>query len=698
MMTINRRNFIGGAIALAAASRLANGLPIGGSDTAPPAQDWMKRGLIDAGGSHEPYMFIVRRGGQRIDARQVCDSQQSEEMIRRLHDAGVEVFHTHLYKGFGMEAEREEMEETRKAVAIAHRLGMKADTYIQWNSMMYETFFAEEPKAVDWIQRDIAGLPILLDYGYQQSFRYRPCFSNQDYLNYLKKIIRYAIVEVKTDFIHFDNFDLNAEPDSCHCPACTAGFRKRLKARYSDEQLRQRFGFERVDFVNPPQWNRDNPPGGMQIIFDPAIQEWIDYRCQSMADALEQMHDYAVSLNPEVALEINPGGITGNNRAWESGVDHARLLKFTNAFWSEEDEVIGYHSDGRLVTRIRSYKLARAHSNVLLAYLQDDALALSEALAFNQTLGCVGVYPISQVTGEYIEFYRQNREMYVDSVDMSNVGLLRSYASIAYNNADVQLSTELAEQSLIEAGVPFDLVFDEGLKDLSKYKALILPNCECLSDAQISLLRGYVEGGGGLVVIGQTGLYDEWRRVRVTPGLGGMIGSQESPKEYQQEADASTQPAGTATRMKFGRGRVGYLPAIGFDGALPPMQPYFPIGEEFWKRPKNWKDLIELVNWATEDQVPIRLNALRGIAINCTTQLTKQHIFIHVVNYDRSGAPTSKAIEVGVRLPENRQPLKITIRAPETKTVQPIDFAMRDAYATFSLPGVRAYCVVKIEW
>lgn len=183
------------------------------------------------------------------------------------------------------------MEETQKAVAIAHRLGMKADTYIQWNSMMYETFFAEEPRAVDWIQRDATGLPILLPYGYQQSFRYRPCFTNQNYLDYLKRIVRYAIVEVKTDFIHFDNFDLNAEPDSCHCPTCVKGFRRRLKAKYSAAQLRDRFGFERVDFVNPPQWNRDNPPERMQIIFDPAFQEWIDFRCQSMADALEQMFD-----------------------------------------------------------------------------------------------------------------------------------------------------------------------------------------------------------------------------------------------------------------------------------------------------------------------------------------------------------------------------------------------------------------------
>ena len=114
-------------------------------------------------------------------------------------------------------------------------------------------FFAEEPRTKDWIQRDIDGRPILLTYGYQQSYRCRACFSHQEYLDYLKKIVRYAIEEVKTDFIHFDSFDLNPEPDSCHCAVCVQGFRDFLKSKYSPDQRRERFGFENVDFVNPPQ-------------------------------------------------------------------------------------------------------------------------------------------------------------------------------------------------------------------------------------------------------------------------------------------------------------------------------------------------------------------------------------------------------------------------------------------------------------
>src|ERR1700678_569654 len=156
-MTLNRRYFIGGILAAAAAPRFSIGSGVG--QAAKQAQgSWVDRGLIDGGGSHEPYLFVVRRGGLRLDEKQPCEYQQSEELIRQLHSQGVEVFHTHFYKGFGMEAEREGREETRKAVDFAHSLGMKADTYLQWSTLMYETFFLEEPRAVNWIQRDVPGL------------------------------------------------------------------------------------------------------------------------------------------------------------------------------------------------------------------------------------------------------------------------------------------------------------------------------------------------------------------------------------------------------------------------------------------------------------------------------------------------------------------------------------------------------------
>ena len=660
-----------------------------------PKARWLENGLIDAGGSHEPYIFVVRRGGQRLDARQAYERAQSEETILRLKSQGVEVFHTHLYKGFGMAAEMPEMEDTRRVAAIAHKHGLKIDVYIQWSTMMYESFFAEEPRAKDWVQRDQAGQPILLTYGYQQSYRYRPCFSNQNYLDYLKKIVRYAVEEVKTDFIHFDNFDLNAEPDSCHCPQCVNGFRRFLREKYTAAKRKERFGFENVDYVNPPQWNASNPPQRLQIIFDPAIQEWIDYRCETMARALHQMAAYAKSMNPEVVIECNPHGITGGNRAWEAGLDHARFLKSTQVFWTEEPNPPGLMPDGRLITKIRSYKLARTFGNILLAYTQTHALETAECLAFNQTIGFCGSDPLRQHVIDYVAFYRRYRDLFAGTRDVATVALLRSYPSIAYNHARAQLGAVLAEQALIQARVPFDLVFDDHLASLSKYRVLVLPDSECLSDTQLAAIRQFVSNGGGLIAIGQAGLYDEWRRLRVHAGLEGIIDGQPAARAYEEHVGRSA-ISGEPARKSVGQGRSVYLPALRFDGPLPEMGSYFKIDNRFWKRPQNSQEFVDAIGWAAREEMPIRISGPGHLVANVVSQPEKKRLLIHLVNYNARRAAIEEPISLACRAPERAR--EVRVYSPDLP--QPLAIETKSSAGTveFTLPGVKVYSIAAISY
>jgi hypothetical protein len=675
-------------------------LPMDQSTLSPlPRAAWLKNGLIDAGGSHEPYIFVIRRGGESLNARKEYEWNQSEELIRTLHEQGIEVFHTHLYKGFGMAAERPEMEDARRAAALAHRYGMKVDSYIQWNTMMYETFFAEEPRAQDWIQRDASGLPILLVYGYQQSYRYRPCFTHQEYLDYLKRIVRYAVEEVKTDFIHFDNFGLNAEPDSCHCPACVEGFRAFLRAKYTPEKRRERFGFENVDYVNPPQWNRQNQPQKMAIIFDPAIQEWIDFRCQVMADALRQMAEYVRSLNPNVAIEINPHGITGGNRAWENAIDHARLLTSTDVFWTEEENPCVYLPDGRLLSKIRSYKLARAFHNILLAYITDNPVAMAECLAFNQTLGFAGSAPLPPAMLQHVAFYRKNRELYLGTEDVATVGVLRSYASLTYHHARAQLSAILTEQTLIQSRLPFHMVFDEPMPDLSKLRVLVLPDSECLSDEQLARIRSFVGNGGGLVVIGQAGLYDEWRRLRIEPGLKGLVERQAPAPDYEEEvAEESAAPSGSVQRKEVGKGRVVYISGVEYDGPLPEAEPYFNISNRFWKRPKNWEQIVDAIRWAANEDPPLQVEGPDFLVANLVEQREKQRRLIHLVNYNAQNAPAISSVRCTCTLPHGAVAKDVRIYEVDGDSPRVLSFSPGSSSVSFTIPEVKTYAVIAVSF
>jgi Beta-galactosidase trimerisation domain len=701
---MNRRDFMGSVVSGIALAKFGAGATFGlDAETAEShvaAQGaWIENGLIDAGGSHEPYLFVVRRGGHSLNAHEIYRHEQSEEVIRSLRDQGVEVFHTHLYKGFGMAAEKPEMEDTVRTAAIVHRLGMKIDTYIQWDSMMYETFFVEEPRAKDWIQRDAIGQPVMLEYGYQQSFRYLPCFSNQGFIDYLKKVVRFAVTEVETDFIHFDNFTLSAEPNSCHCNACKTSFRQRLRAKYSGEERKNRFGFENVDYVNPPLWNITNRPEKLEIIADPVFQEWIDYRCQTMADALSQMTELIHSLNPDVVVEINYGGIVGYNSPWIRGTDHARLLPHTQVFWDESDDKCEFTTDGRLITAIRTYKIARTYRNIVLTYISVNEIAIAECLAFNQTIGFAGVSPLSTDVVKYIGFYRKLRDLYAGAEDLAPVAVLRSYASITYNNASAGLSAMLVEQALIQARIPFRLIADGHLTELSPAtcKVLILPNVECLSDEQLQAIQRYVAAGGGLVATEQTGLYDAWRRMRVEPGLKDLMDGQ-LPALGHNQRSAEAIVAGQPQRKTVSRGRTVYIPALEFDGSLPSAQPYFTLGTEFWKRPKNWQDLVDAISWAAGENMPVSVTAPDFVAMNLLEQSAKQRRIIHLVNYDAEKNPSVASIAIRCATPKGEPATAVRFYAPDADDGKPIDFRMEGAEAVFTVPALQTYAVVTVSW
>ena len=71
---------------------------------------WIGNGLIDAGGSHEPYLSSCVAAIKSLNAREIYEREQSEEVIQQLERQGVEVFHTHLsVRDFRHESKAKEM-------------------------------------------------------------------------------------------------------------------------------------------------------------------------------------------------------------------------------------------------------------------------------------------------------------------------------------------------------------------------------------------------------------------------------------------------------------------------------------------------------------------------------------------------------------------------------------------------------------
>ena len=191
---------------------------------------------------------------------------------------------------------------------------------------------------------------------------------------------------------------------------------------------------------------------------------------------------------------------------------------------------------------------------------------MAEAMAFNRNcLGDLGkpldVFEMPDGAKRYIDFYyRQNRHLQATR-SVTDVAVLRSFASMAYNSVEPHRDTMLIEQLLIQHKIPFHIIFDQQLENLSQYKALILGSQECLPDSAVAKIREYVRNGGGVVATGHTSLFTDWRRLREEYALADVLGIRARAGRELPEAK----------RKSFGRGRAAYIPAVVPAKPLPPF-------------------------------------------------------------------------------------------------------------------------------
>lgn len=66
---------------------------------------------------------------------------------------------------------------------------------------------------------------------------------------------------------------------------------------------------------------------------------------------------------------------------------------------------------------------------------------------------------------------------------------------------------------------------------LENYLVLVLANQESLSKEKTAMIKEFVKNGGGLVATGNTGMFDEWRRLRKKIFLEEMLSETDSGKK-----------------------------------------------------------------------------------------------------------------------------------------------------------------------
>lgn len=639
-------------------------------------------------------LFRKRLGGSPEWMDDLYAKQNTEERVKQFKEAGATFIMVHFYKGFGLQAEKSEIDSTRKLVKLCRKYGLKVGAYVG-PTIAYETFLSEMPEAKQWFPPDFMGRAVT--YG-SQTFRKLVYFQYDSYKAYIKRVLKIAVQDIGVDLIHFDNSSIQAIPAVFYHPLAVENFRKYLQNKYSAEQLKSRLGFSNVQYIEPPVYTKD-----ILVLNDPLAQEWTDFRCKQLADYYNEMAQYIQRLNPQVAVECNPHGLDGRNMMWNESIDFPQLLKSTQFFWTEGEQT-GLTKDNVLLSKIRTFKMAETLNNRVFTNTTGNRLQMAECLAYNrESIGMIGglsemeggnykePYTLPDDQKAYVQFFKEHFDYYTQTKSIADVAVLHTYATMAYSNERPYQSTFLYEQSLIQGKIPFDIIFDDQLKNLSRYKVLILADQECLSDEQIALIKNFVQNGGGLVVTEHTSLYNKRHQRKKNFGLYDLI-KVDAPTWISAGKPETILPI-TEKRNAIGNGRVSYIPEIKPAIAKPAG---VPMSGKYFKLALNHQALIDAVKWASGNSLSLQIEAPQTVTMELRTQENKHRLLLHLVNYNYEKEAVNN-IHICMSVPQNKSVQQIRLLSPDKKETETITFQQKNGEVSFIIPQLMVYDLAVIR-
>jgi hypothetical protein len=637
--------------------------------------------------NHEPLDFLYRRGNHFDDEAQRYERMCDPENLRRMAAAGVRFGRIFFYKGFGLDYERPDMEKARKVAELMHQLGMKVGLYMA-GTMFTETLYREHPEAWNWEQRDQNGHWV--GYG-MQTFRHYACPNEPAYREYLKQVLRIGILELHADEIAFDNVMLQPEPSSCRCSRCITGFHAFLRQRYpTREQALRRFGLPDVEWIRVNEWESASQPDSLATLDDPVLQEWVRFRCESLARHAGALYDYAKSLNPAVAVLFNIKGLYSFNRYWANAVyhplyaGHIDVMAFDTGGYDARLDA----TTGALVSQVRSYKVARRLGASCEESMRDD-LRAAVHMAFGYETPVAGYVGAQFYNGAHnvftplLEFFREYHDRYYTGTEtVADVAAVRNWPSMAYSVNAAYAPATLMEQVLIQHRIPFDLLFDEQLGPLDRYGAVILAGQECVSDSQVQTLLSYVRAGGTLIVAGNTGQYNQWReRRRANPlvparpeGKGRILCIPEvvradTHRGKSSEADENPEPGATLRKPE----------------RMSPAQ---------WVLPMNHEEICKTIVGGLSKGPALAADAPLTTVAELLNRAASRETIAHFVNFDRQHPLSPFRVTVRKQFPGNVK--SVLCFSPERDEPTRVGFQTSGETVEFTVPGMRLYAMLVI--
>jgi len=280
----------------------------------------------------------------------------------------------------------------------------------------------------------------------------------------------------------------------CHCESCKSAFR-------------EMFGLEL------PQ---------KEDMADPVYRKYRLFKKKVNEEETVRISRFVRALRPDLLINMDTTQQTGYIR-WESNTALDRPLPHWQYTASENAKWLGCSYPGFRVSNCDVDFIDFPVRHVTVSPAQQE-LRLAQTLANGAELD---YYLIGRLDNhEDKSAYGRIKEMFALHKAHEDLFLHReSIAPIVL----VRPEDDAQEyrgwyRALTEGHFLFDVILAERLEklDLSKYRALVLPDVKYLSDAAARAVDAFVENGGTLLSCGQSGFYDDSYEERDTPAVRAM--------------------------------------------------------------------------------------------------------------------------------------------------------------------------------
>ncbi len=477
---------------------------------------------------HEPLRHLRRMGdvGDSIFtlgdwAEDWYNRIHTEEVLEKASKIGVNVIYTHFFKGFGLETEYEEMENTRRMCERAAKHGIKVLGYCQLGTLYSETITDEFSNFDDIVMRNINGKA---EDWCGQYYRLRPCFNSRDFIDYIKKVIEHGINHVGLSGFHFDNsYNL-----ACHCEKCQQAFRDYLTENVPDPD--KTFGLRHFRHVRIP---REEPA---KETHDPLYAWYLRYKADLVAKVHNELFSYVKEISGGKAIVLhNPTFPNGGRNFVQRGFEPSRMTKQCDFVFAENGNSYIRMAGNRIMSMVAAFKFGQcfgyqvfdtcwnksADSKYRLPESREEVVRfVAQSMIFTGLCGSPWTVrslkdghknlledsPLAEGLAEAFGYYRKHFDLFSNPAE-NTVKLL-----YVPDNAMCMLDAGMDNirntvEDLVTNAVPFSMIAEADLDSLQAGQTVILPEILYTPETLLEALRRAADRGVKILSIGKLGRY-----------------------------------------------------------------------------------------------------------------------------------------------------------------------------------------------